>query len=212
LQLRYVRSLSAEHALKGLQGSAGTAVTAFATEYRYQPAQEAPKFTVTAYCLNSEEIDENLRELLEDFRKPHLINRSELTADEFKAAEDRSEAAKTIFRTAFGNFDDFGIEKVAYEEGGFENAFECLKAWARQLKWPSGTHNGKWEASANTELKCQRKTAPLLNLGLWPFVKRVVYVQHLYVDMATDTDHPSQQNIPKIACAQERPGVGRLTR
>ena len=169
-----------ENALKWLQGSAGTAVTAFATEYRYQPAREAPKFTITAYCLNLEEIDENLRELLEDFRKPHLINRSDITADDLKAAEDRSEAAKTIFQTAFGNFDDFSIEKVVCEEGGFENAFECLKTWARRLKWPSGTHNGKWEASANTEQKCQRKTAPFHNRGLWPFVKRVVYVQHLY--------------------------------
>ena len=167
---------------------------------------------MTAYCLNSEEIDENLRELLEDFRKPYLINRNELTAEEYKAAEDRSEAAKTIFQTAFVHFDDFSIEKVEYEEGGFENAFECLKTWARQLKWPHGTHNGKWEASANTERKCQLKTAPLLTLGLWPFVKRVVYVQHLYADMSTDTDHPSQQNIPKIVCAQERPSSGRLTR
>lgn len=212
MHLRYVRNPSTENALKGLQGSAGTAVTAFATEYRYQPAQEAPRFTVTAYCLNSEEIDENLRELLEDFRKPYLINRDELTAEEFRAAEDRSEAAKTIFQTAFVHFDDFSIEKVKYEEGGFENAFECLKTWARQLKWPDSTYNGKWEASANTERECQRKTTPFLTLGLWPFVKRVMYVQHLYADVAAGTDHPSQQNIPKIVCAQERPRPGRLTR
>jgi hypothetical protein len=187
-------------------------VTAFATEYRYQSAQNAPKFTVIAYCLNAEEIDENLGELLEDFRKPYLIARDELTTDEFKAAEDRSEVAETIFQTAFGRFDDFDIEKVAYGEGGYESAFRCLKQWARQLTWPTGTKNGQWEASANTEEKCQRKTEPFLSLGLWPFVKKVVYVQHLFTGMADDTDRSSNQNIPKIACAQERPRPGRLTR
>ena len=151
-------------------------MTAFATEYRYQPAHDSPKFTVTAYCLNAEEIDENLGELLEDFHKPYMIGQSELTAEEFKAAEDRSEAARTIFQTAFGRFSDFHVEKVAYEEGGYERAFECLKRWARQLEWPVGTYNGKWEASANTEDQCRRKTKPFLRLGLWPFVKRVVYV------------------------------------
>jgi hypothetical protein len=195
-----------------LQGSSGTAVTAFATEYRYQSAHDAPKFTVTAYCLNAEEIDENLGELLEDFRKPYIIHNTELTVEEFKAAEDRSDAAKTIFETAFGRIDDFRIEEVAYEEGGYEQTFECLKKWARQLKWPTGTHDGKWEASAKTEDKLQRKMAPFFSLGLWPFVKRVVYVWKQFIKMADDTDRFSDQDIPQFACTEERSCPSRLTR
>jgi hypothetical protein len=155
-------------------------VTAFATEYRYQPIHDAPKFTVTAYCLNAEEIDENLGELLQDFSKPYLIAPTELTAEEFQAVEERSEAARTIFETAFGQYDDFSLDKLAHEEGGYEHTFECLKQWARQLKWPTGTHNGMWEASANTEDQCQQQTEPFVDLGLWPFVKKVVYVQHAH--------------------------------
>jgi hypothetical protein len=151
-------------------------VTAFATEYRYQPAEDAPKFTAVAYCLNAEEIDENLTDLLEDFHKPYLPDRNQLTADEFKAAEDRSDAAKSIFQTAFGRIDAFHIDHVAYEEGGCERALECLKRWARQLEWPTGTCNGKWEASATTPRKLHREMKPFFSLGLWPFVKRVVYV------------------------------------
>jgi hypothetical protein len=82
----------------------------------------------------------------------------------------------TIFETAFGRIDDFHIGKVEYEKGGFEKAFQYLKQWARQLKWPTGTLDGKWEASAKTEDRLQRKMVPFLSLGLWPFVKRVVYV------------------------------------
>lgn len=187
LHLRYVRSLETwKYTKKTPQGSDGTAVTAFATEYRYQPAHDAPKFTVAAYCLAAEEIDENLGELLEDFRKPYLISQNELTAEEFKGAEERSEAAKTIFETAFGRFGDFRLEKLEYEPGGYERAFECLKRWARQLNWPAGTHNGRWEASANTEARCQQKTEPFLNLGLWPFVKKVVYVQSLFTNVADE--------------------------
>ena len=140
-------------------------MTAFATEYRYQPAHDAPRFTITAYCLNQEEMEENLGELLDEFRKPYLIGQSELTAEEFRAAENRSEAARTIFLTAFGSFDDFCIEEVEHDEGGYQRAFECLKRWARQLKWPIDTHNGRWEASANTEEVCKAKTEPFLSLG-----------------------------------------------
>ena len=149
-------------------------MTAFATEYRYQPSHDAPRFTLDACCLTEAEIEENLGELLEDFHKPYHIEQNQLTAEEFQAAEDRSEAAKTIFSTAFGRFDGFRIEKVAYVEGGYERAFECLTRWAHQLKWPSGTHNGRWEAAADTEGECQLKTEPFLSLGLWPFVRRVV--------------------------------------
>jgi hypothetical protein len=174
--------------LRHSKGSAGTAVTAFATEYRYQPAHDAPNFTAVAYCLNAEEIDENLAELLEDFHKPYTADRNQMTGDEFKEAEDRSDAAKTIFETAFGRIDDFHIEHIAHEEGGYERALECVKRWARQLEWPTGTCNGRWEASAITPGKLQRKMKPFLSLGLWPFVKRVVYVQRLFTTKADDTD------------------------
>src|SRR5947207_4209180 len=143
--------------LRHSKGSAGTAETAFATEYRYQPAHNAPQLIAVAYCLNSEEIDENLEELLEDFHKPYLPNRNELTGDEFERATNRSDAAKSIFQTAFGRIDDFDIERIAYEDGGYERALECLKRWARQLEWPTGTCNGKWEASATTARKLHRQ-------------------------------------------------------
>jgi hypothetical protein len=155
-------------------------VTAFATEYRYQPVHGVPQFTAVAYCLNAEEIDENLEELLEDFHKPYLPNRNQLTGDEFEAATNHSDAAKSIFQTAFGRIDDFNIGHIAYEDGGYERALECLKRWARQLEWPTGTCNGKWEASATTARKLQRQMKPFLSLGSWPFVKKVVYVQQSF--------------------------------
>ncbi len=158
------------------QGSAGTAVTAFVTEYRYQRERDDPKYTIVASCLNIDSIDENLGELLEDFRKPYLIKPDELTATEFEAAEDRSEAARTIFETAFGKMKGFSLDLVTYEEGGYDAAFQVLKGWARQLAWPAETQNGQWQATADSEEECQAKTKPFINLGLWPFVQRVVYV------------------------------------
>jgi hypothetical protein len=155
-------------------------VTAFATEYRYQPVHDAPQFTAVAYCLNGEEIDENLEDLLEDFHKPYLANRDELTRDEYEAAENRSDAAKSIFQTAFGRIDDFHIGRIAHEDGGYERALECLKRWARKLEWPTGTCNGKWEASATTARTLHRQMKPFLSLGTWPFVKKVVCVQQAF--------------------------------
>ena len=162
-----------------IQGSAGTAVTAFITEYRYQPERDGPNYSIIASCLNNASIDENLGELLEDFRKPYLVGPDELTATEFEAAEDRSEAARTIFETAFGKMQGFSLELVTYEEGGYDAAFQVLKGWACQLEWPAEIQNGQWQATADNEEECQAKTEPFLNLGLWPFVQKVVCVHTL---------------------------------
>ena len=92
-----------ELALTLNKDASGKAVTAFPTEYRYRQEHQDSNFVIKAECLNEKEIDENLQELLDDYRRPYIRAANDLTPTDFEAAEHKFHAAKQILEAAFGN-------------------------------------------------------------------------------------------------------------
>lgn len=165
------------------QDASGKAVTAFPTEYRYRDEYQDRNFVIEAECLNESEIDENLQELLDEYRKPYISSASDLSPAEFEAAEDKSHVAKQILETAFGNteassnderkqYQGFDLEAMKDESEGAYNRILCqLRRWGRELQWPEETEDGYWEAEADTADEVCELVRPFTDRGLWVFVK-----------------------------------------
>jgi hypothetical protein len=163
--------------------ASGKAVTAFPTEYRYRQEHQDSNFVIKAECFNESEIDENLQELLDDYRKPYIRAANDLTPTEFEAAENKSHAAKQILEAAFGTtelgFDEENNRQPAFDpetakdesEGAYERILGQIRQWGRALQWPTDMQDGKWEARAETAEEVRELVEPFTQRGLWVFVR-----------------------------------------
>jgi Dynamin family len=162
-----------------ITGEIGSAVTAFPIEYAHKTREQTSDFTVTATFLTSEEINEHLGELLQDYRRPALAGLEELTPTEHEAAENRSETARNIFEAAFSSMDSFDLKSLDYTgEEEHTKALSLLHSWAASLRWPPNLQDGKWQGVANTTSQCANLVNNFVDQGLWPFLKEMrVYLE-----------------------------------
>jgi GTP-binding protein EngB required for normal cell division len=158
-------------------GERGNAVTAFVIEYKYKRESQTSTFLVEASCLRPEEIDKQLEELLQQYRFPFICTPSdELSADEYNAAEKKSETAQCILVAAFSSFEGFDLESFKHQ--GEKVSLDILLAYSKRLQWPEGMRDGEWSGTAETVEECHELTMPFMDNGLWPFIQSM----SLYLD------------------------------
>ncbi|KAL9115184.1 MAG: hypothetical protein Q9227_000978 [Pyrenula ochraceoflavens] len=165
--------------VKGLAmtGAAGTAVTTYVTEYWYKGRDQQSAYCLEAECLTTEEIIVELQELLEDLQRPKLIERTDVSALELEEAEKRHARAKDTLQAAFGNrsrYPDFEVRALeSQDHQTFHETLNQLIGWAAQLPWPQGTHDGRWNSSADSVGDVHGIIRPFFEKGLWVFVKTI---------------------------------------
>lgn len=158
-------------------------MTAFPTEYRSSQEDQDSRFVINVECLNKDEVDDHIQELLDEYRKPYLCNLTELTEAEYDTATTKSSAAQQIFKTAFGMsefsskdlsepYPDLDLETMKEEsQGAYDAILSELRRRGRAFEWPVEMKNGNWEAKADTVEEVSELMEPFMVLGLWVFVK-----------------------------------------
>lgn len=128
-------------------------------------------------------MDDHIRDLLDEYRKPYLNSAAELTQAEFEAAEDKSIAAKQVFESAFAitetSFHDQseqypGLDLKTMKEksdADYDEILRRLRTLGRALPWPAEMENGFWKAEARTAGEVSEQLKPFIDRGLWVFVK-----------------------------------------
>jgi hypothetical protein len=124
-----------------------------------------------------DEIHEHLEELLWSFRQPFAPDiRDDMTAEEYKQCETESQVAWDTLSAAFGDKQEFDADWLKdFSNGAFEDRLHCLRTWAGQMNWPSGSEGGKWQAAADSMEECYELTDRFMQDHLWPFTRIMRY-------------------------------------
>ena len=169
------------------RGDSGFAVTSFVTEYRKREAHQTAAFTIRVNCSMKQHIEEQIDDLLFEFRAPHepgILERLQQDSDEFRDIERKSEVAFSTIDSLLGKYGeitrDFLLDTSSWDtdtsKGSVEDIKTCLHGFAESIEWPQGTEGGQWEETAASPRECRQKVAQFMDNGFWPLIDTVKYV------------------------------------
>ena len=176
-------------------------MTSFVTEYRRRTPLHTAPFTIEVEYASQADIDEQLRELLFAYqelwapgvdRLAESENNSE--TEEYKAIEDRSNAALNTLQSIFPDAEDINSEYLKdRSDGAFDRILQVLWRYARKLRWPAGAQDGKWSTTAQDAEGCQKQVDIFMENGLWPLtnVVRSVFVAPIFLSASLRNRGPA---------------------
>lgn len=152
----------------------GSAVTAFAVEFRFRPAKRQSPFTLDCSLMGPTQMDTYIRDLLGDYRRIAFADREELDQN-YESLQSDSRAAQDVFEAAF-NPTGFDLGKIECENNkeSREEALDYLMTCVQALEFPDGMNDeGTWIQESEDAYACQDHQTHLQEHGLWPFVNRL---------------------------------------
>ena len=158
----------------------GSAVTAFVIEYRQKLDRHQKDFSIETECLTPADVDDQLQYLLEDFRRLAFTDVGGLRDEEHSTMESQADAAKAVFKAAFGRVDGFNLGLLEHENNkeARDVALRQLRLWAKELHWPSDMVGRFWTDGTDEAHECHSLMKVFLDNGLWPFIKSMkVYLE-----------------------------------
>ncbi|OAP55180.1 hypothetical protein AYL99_10880 [Fonsecaea erecta] len=186
-------------------GACGSAVTAFATEFRFrQPGQGAP-FTLDSTLMVGHELGQYMGDLLSDFRRASSFDKTESEESNEKIYEN-GKAASDTFEAILGGMDNFDKERLNCEDLG--DAKSYLRELCSELQFPDNMNReGRWVEESQDVDGCEDYQALLQDRGLWPLVKSL----SIFADIAmlrhglTSVDLPgfNDTNLARIRAARK---------
>ncbi|KAK2732662.1 hypothetical protein FQN57_002583 [Myotisia sp. PD_48] len=175
-----INALLDEYGLAKTAGN-GRAVTSFVTEYRYPRDEHISDRALEIEYLHGADLDQELIQLLADYREPFAphCSRKDIPAEEYAELERKSDSAKISLTQAFSMHVDWDIEKLkGFESDSYEQALTCLRRWARLIEWPEGVHEGRYSATAKDIQHQKILIDRCVSNSIWAFIKIVrVYVK-----------------------------------
>ena len=136
-------------------------------------------FTIEVEFASPEEINEQIHELLFNFRELYREGvKGESADDIYQEIEKHSEIAFNTLQSIFPNKPETEIGHLKGIEGAtLEEIEDGLRRLAQGLQWPEGSVNGKWTSTAANAKECHDKVALFMENGLWPLTNIVRCVQ-----------------------------------
>jgi len=142
------------------------------TEYRYRQQRHTAPFSIEVEYCTKREIDEQLQELLIDYRewwRPGLLDGRSESGDELHDIEKKSKCALDTIQNIFGEIPQTDPHRLKdFSDGAFASIYCDLSTLACDLKWPAGAENGTWATTALDVKECQKKVEIFKEKGLWP--------------------------------------------
>ena len=171
LQTRYDTSILTKYIQILIdQAGLGRACTSVVTEYRLRKQEHTAKYTIEIDRMSSNEIEEQLNELLWSYRLFHIADVDKQAED--KKLADRSELAWDTLQAAFGSKEQLTEAYLRDESDGAEKKIQRqLKIWADELQWPVESFEDDSFVGANTIGEYKSKLREFLGGNLWPFIK-----------------------------------------
>lgn len=159
------------------KGDNGSAVTSFVTEYRRRSPRHTEPFTIEVEFSTTEEMEEQLEELLFSYRQPYQQGLQAELGDsslEYQSLERQSEVALATLQSIFpGREETSPVYLQDTLDGAFCRILDTLKQLASELRWPPGAVDGKWVSTAKTAIECNEKVGLFMQEGLWPLTEVV---------------------------------------
>ena len=165
-----IATISPNYNSNASQGGSGEAVTSVVTEFRYKSNEQTSPFKIEMQFCSGEESEELIRELVWSYRHLRLTDTENLSSDDFKKLETEHETAWSSLKAAFGHHRELKNLCERTTEGAEEEIVQQLLAWKRELRWPDGHTDGRWESFFDSAEECCDKTSEFMEDRFWPFI------------------------------------------
>ncbi|RFU26950.1 hypothetical protein B7463_g9389, partial [Scytalidium lignicola] len=161
-------------------GGTGSACTTVATEYRKKRESDSALYTIEIECMNSDEIEDLLRQSVIDYRRYHVQERESETTDHTQE-EQLQIKAKVAWDTLKAAFEDRdGCTEILFQNPNVstDELQDQVLRWKEDIVWPAGFNAQMTVLEAEEAENCVNQIDQFLRQRIWPFIKLV----QIYLD------------------------------
>ncbi|PGH26649.1 hypothetical protein AJ80_01594 [Polytolypa hystricis UAMH7299] len=154
-------------------GGNARACTSIVTEYRRKRASDSAAFTIEIDCLDNQEIEELLHQIIVDYRRYHARSSSSLQDEEGDELRQLRVKAQWAWDTLKAVFEDQCTEEAYFKNPNIEinELHRLVQGWKTTLDWPAEFNNRGATLTAVNPAECEAKIERYLKPWMWPFIK-----------------------------------------